>query len=178
MNPQGALSYLIGTLIDLYTSAVLLRLLLQWVRADFYNPVVQFLVTVTNPPLLRLRRFIPSIGRLDTASLVLAMLLQTAGVWLVTRLTPTGMSWAHILVFAGQKLIMTVLLLYFFLVIVAVILSWVGARFRHPVVPVVFQLTEPVLRPVRKVIPPIGGFDLSPVFVLIGIRFLLLLLGW
>jgi len=178
MNPQAAFTYLIGTLIDLYATAVLLRLLLQWVRADFYNPVVQFLVTLTNPPLLRLRRFIPSIGRLDTASLVLALTLQVLGVWIVSAISPSGARWPGILVFAVSKLLMTVLLLYFFLIIVAVILSWVGARARHPVVPLVFQLTEPVLQPIRRVIPPIGGMDLSPLFALIAIRFLLLLLGW
>lgn len=178
MNPQAAFTYLFGTLIDLYATAILLRLLLQWARADFYNPVVQFLVTITNPPLLRLRRIIPSIGRLDTAALLLAMALEVLGVWLVSLIAPSGMRWPAILIFAVQKLVMSVLLIYFFLIIVAVILSWVGARSRHPVVPLVFQLTEPVLRPIRKVIPPIGGIDLSPLFALIAIRFLLLLLGW
>jgi len=80
--------------------------------------------------------------------------------------------------FSVVKLVMTLLWTYFFLLIVAVILSWVGQRSRHPVIPLVFQLTEPVLRPIRRVIPAIAGFDLSPLFALIAIRFLLLLLGW
>ena len=79
---------------------------------------------------------------------------------------------------ALQAILATVLLTYFFLIIAAVILSWVGGQMRHPVIPLVFQLTEPVMRPIRRVIPPIAGIDLSPVFALIGIRFLLLLLGW
>ena len=74
-NITQAFSYLASTLIDLYITAVLLRLLLQWVRADFYNPVCQFLVKVTNPVLIPLRRVIPSIGRIDTASVVLMLLL-------------------------------------------------------------------------------------------------------
>ena len=77
-----------------------------------------------------------------------------------------------------MKLVMTVLTTYFFLIIISVILSWVGARLRHPAIPLVFQLTEPVLRPFRKFIPPIAGIDLSPLFALIAIRFLILLLGW
>lgn len=178
MNPGGALTYLFGTLIDLYATAVILRLLLQWVRADFYNPVVQFLVAITNPLLLRMRRVIPAIGRLDTASLVLAMGLEVLGVWLVSRLAEVNLSWPQIVIFSAQKLVMTILLTYFFLIIVAVILSWFGQRARHPVIPLVYQLTEPVLRPIRRVIPPIGGVDLSPLFALITIRFLLLLLGW
>lgn len=178
MNWTGAVSYLLGTLIDLYITAVLLRLLLQWVRADFYNPGVQFLVTITNPPLKRLRRWIPSIGRLDTASVVLMVLLEILGVWLATQLAPVTLNAAAIALLSLQKLLMTLLWTYFFLIIAAVILSWVGRGSRHPVVPLVFALTEPVLAPVRRVIPPIGGIDLSPLFALIAIRFLLLLLGW
>ena len=84
MNTTGAFIYLIGTLIDLYITAVMLRLLLQWVRADFYNPVCQFLVVITNPLLIPLRRVVPSIGRLDTASVVLMIVLELLGVSLVT----------------------------------------------------------------------------------------------
>ena len=77
-----------------------------------------------------------------------------------------------------MKLAATLLMTYFFLIIAAVILSWVGAQMRHPVIPLVYQLTEPVLAPFRKFIPPIAGIDLSPLFALITIRFLLLLIGW
>ena len=178
MNWSGALSYLLGTLIDLYITAVLLRLLLQWVRADFYNPVVQFLVAVTNPPLKRLRRWIPAIGRLDTASVVLMVVLEIIGVWLATQLAPVTLNPAAIALLSMQKLLMTLLWTYFFLIIAAVILSWLGRGARHPVIPLVFALTDPVLAPIRRVIPPIAGIDLSPLFALIAIRFLLLLLGW
>jgi len=174
----NAISYLVGTLIDLYVAAVLLRLLLQWVRADFYNPVCQFLVKVTNPTLLPLRRFVPSIGRLDTASVVLMYVMEWLGAWLVGQFGSTAMQWPQIMLFAAVKLLMTLLMTYFFLIMAAVILSWLGQGLRHPFVPLLFQLTEPVLRPIRKIIPPIAGIDLSPLFALIGIRFLILLLGW
>jgi YggT family protein len=177
-NGANAVSYLVGTLLDLYITAVLLRLLLQWVRADFYNPVCQFLVKVTNPALLPLRRLIPSIGRLDTAAVVLMMALELVGVWVVSRIASTPLDPVQIAVFSITKLLATLLMTYFFLIIAAVILSWLGGNLRHPVIPLVFQLTEPVMRPIRRVIPPIAGIDLSPVFALIGIRFLLLLLGW
>ena len=178
MNLARALSYLVGTLIDLYIAAVMLRLLLQWVRADFYNPLCQFLVKITNPLLIPLRRLVPSIGRLDTASVVLLVVLEFIGVWIVTSIIPNGMGWQQLLVFSLTKLAVTLLMMYFILIIAAVILSWVGARARHPIVPLIFQLTEPVLRPFRKWIPPIAGVDLSPLFAIIAIRFLLLLLGW
>jgi YggT family protein len=177
-NGANALSYLVGTLLDLFITAVMLRLLLQWVRADFYNPVCQFLVKVTNPALVPLRRVIPSIGRLDTAAVVLMLVLEIFGVWVVSRIAAAPLAPTQIVLFSVTKLLATLLMTYFFLIIAAVILSWVGANLRHPVIPLVYQLTEPVMRPIRKVIPPIAGIDLSPVFALIGIRFLLLLLGW
>lgn len=180
MNGSGAnaLSYLVGTLIDLYVAAVLLRLLLQWVRADFYNPLCQFLVKATNPVLVPLRRVIPSFKRLDTASVVLMLVLEIIGVWIIQQIGSVPMSVQQIVAFSATKLIMTLLMTYFFLIIAMVILSWVGQRMRHPVVPLVYQLTEPVLRPFRKIIPPIAGIDLSALFALIAIRFLMLLLGW
>lgn len=177
-NTGNAFSFLVGTLLDLYITAVMLRLLLQWVRADFYNPVCQFLIRVTNPVLVPLRRVIPPIGRLDTASVVLMLALEFLGVWIVSRIASSPLSLAGIAAFSVTKLLATLLFTYFFLIIVNVILSWVAGSSRHPVVPLVYQLTEPVLRPIRCVIPPIAGIDLSPVFALIAIRFLLLLLGW
>lgn len=177
LNSGNAFVFLLTTLIDLYVTAVLLRLLLQWVRADFYNPVCQFLVRVTNPLLVPLRRVIPSIGRVDTASVVLMLVLEFAGTWLATRLAPGIYPLSQVLAFSMLKLLMTLLWTWFFLVIAAVLLSWLGRGARHPVVPLVHQLTEPLLRPVRRVIPPIAGIDLSPLFVLIAIRFVLVLLG-
>jgi YggT family protein len=174
----NAFTYLTGTLVDLYVAAVLLRLLLQWVRADFYNPLSQLLIRLTNPALVPLRRVIPSIGRLDTAAVVLMLALEVLGVWLAGKIGSSAMTWQHIVTFSVIKLLMTLLMTYFFLIIVAVVLSWLGQNLRHPFIPLVFQLTEPVLRPIRKLIPPVAGIDLSPLFALIAIRFLMLLLGW
>lgn len=178
MSGSNALTYLIGTLIDLYVAAVLLRLLLQWVRADFYNPLSQFLIRLTNPTLVPLRRVIPSIGRLDTASVVLMLALELVAVTLISTIAAQDFTWQRVITYSVIKLLMTLLMTYFFLIIVSVVLSWLGRGVRHPFVPLVFQLTEPVLRPIRKVIPPIAGIDLSPLFALVGIRFLILLLGW
>ena len=180
MNPNGsnALIYLLTTLVDLYVTAILLRLLLQWVRADFYNPVSQFLVRITNPVLVPLRRVIPAIGRLDTASVVLMLALEFSVTWLVMQLGTARFALPQILLFSAVKLLATLLWTWFFLIIAMVLLSWVGRGLRHPVIPLVYQLADPVLRPFRRIIPPIGGIDLSPLFALIAIRFLLILLGW
>lgn len=174
----NAFAYLVGTLFDLYISAVMLRLLLQWVKADFYNPICQFLVKVTNPLLIPLRRVIPSIGRLDTASVVLMILLEILGVWLVTQINPIELQPMQLVIYSLLKLLATLLMTYFVLIIAHVILSWVGRGARHPIVPLIYQLTDPVLSPFRRVIPPIAGIDLSPLFALIAVRFLLLLIGW
>lgn len=178
MNPTGALIYLISTLTDLYVAAILLRLLLQWVRADFYNPLSQFLVKVTNPVLVPARRIIPSIGKLDTASVVVMLLLELAQLVIINLLAQSAYGFQFLLLFALQKLLVTLLVTYFVLIIARVLVSWIAAQSRHPLIPLIYQLTEPVLRPISRMLPPIGGIDLSPLIALIALRFLLLLLGW
>jgi YggT family protein len=178
MNGPGALIYLISTLTDLYVTAILLRLLLQWVRADFYNPLSQFLVKVTNPVLVPTRRLVPSIGKLDTASVVVMLLLELLQLVLINLIGKTEYGFQFLFLFAVQKLLITFLLTYFVLIIARVIISWIANRSQHPLIPLVYQLTDPVLRPISKLLPPMGGIDLSPLFALIALRALLLLLGW
>jgi len=178
MNLTGALIYLVGTITDLYVAAILLRLLLQWVRADFYNPLSQFLIKVTNPVLVPTRRIIPSIGKLDTASVVVMLALELVQLVIISQLSQANFAIQFLLLFAVKKLLVTLLVTYFVLIIARVVVSWIANQSRHPLIPLIYQLTEPVLRPFNKLVPPIGGVDLSPLFVLIALRFLLLLLGW
>ena len=178
MNLTGALIYLISTLTDLYVTAILLRLLLQWVRADFYNPLSQFLVKITNPVLIPARRLIPSVGKLDTASVVVMLLLEMLQLVIISLLSKTDYGFQFLLLFAIQKLLVALLLTFFILIIARVIISWIASQSRHPLIPLIYQLTEPVLRPISRLVPPLGGVDLSPLFALIALRALLLLLGW
>lgn len=178
MNPSGALIYLVTTLIDLYVAAILLRLLLQWVGADYYNPLSQFLVKVTNPVVIPVRRVVPSIGKLDTAAVVVMLALELVQLTLIGLLGGMDFSWSFLLLFALKKLLFTLLMTYFVLIIARVIISWIAGRTQHPLIPLVYQLTEPVLRPFARLVPAIGGIDLSPLFALIALRFLMLLLGW
>jgi YggT family protein len=178
MNPSAALIYLVGTITDLYVTAILLRLLLQWVRADFYNPLSQFLIKITNPVVVPARRVIPSIGKLDTASVVVMLLLEVLQLVLIGLISQTEFAFQFLLLFAIRKLVVALLLTYFVLIIARVIISWLANQARHPIIPLIYQLTEPVLRPFSKLIPPLGGIDLSPLFALIALRFLLLLMGW
>lgn len=178
MNPGGALIYLISTITDLYVAAILLRLLLQWVGADFYNPLSQFLIKITNPVLVPVRRVIPPIGKLDTASVVVMLVLEMLQLIIISLLGQMEFGIPFLLLFAVKKLLLTLLMTYFVLIIARVFISWVASHSSHPLIPLVYQLTEPVLRPFSKLIPPIGGIDLSPLFALIALRFLMLLLGW
>lgn len=178
MNLSGALIYLISTLTDLYVTAILLRLLLQWVRADFYNPLSQFLVKITNPVIIPARRLIPSFGKLDTASVVVMLLLEMMQLIIINLLSKSEYGFQFLFLFAIQKLLIALLLTYFILIIARVIVSWIASQSRHPLIPLIYQLTEPVLRPINRLVPPLGGVDLSPLFALIALRALLLLLGW
>ncbi len=172
-----AFSFLIEAAIGLYLVAVLLRLLLEWVRADYYNPLCQFLLTVTEPLAAPLARAFPRVGRLNTAVLLLLLLLQFIQTLLIQLLAGHGPDLLPVLLSTPLRLLRMLLVLYLFLIIAQVILSWVGQTMRHPILPLIWQLTEPVLRPIRSVLPAIAGFDLSPLVAILGIQFLLILLG-
>jgi len=169
-----AFVFLIDTLFNLYLMVVLLRLWLQSARADFYNPLSQFVVKATNPPLIPLRRFIPSIGALDTASLVLALLVAVAKL-LTLQLLAGSISIQLTLVGALMLLIAEAFNLVFWVVIIRAIMSWFSQG-RNPMEHLLSQLTEPLLSPIRKIIPPIGGLDLSVLVLLVGMQFLQILL--
>jgi YggT family protein len=163
--------YLIQTLLSLYLLAMLLRFLLQLARADFYNPICQFLVKVTNPLVIPLRRVIPGFAGLDMASLVLALLLQLAGI--VALLLINGLGLPNILlllVWAALGVVGLLVNIYFFALLAMIILSWIAPGSRHPAIYLLFQITEPVMAPFRKVLPAMGGMDFSPILVFILIN--------
>jgi YggT family protein len=166
------LVYLIQTLLSLFLLAMLLRFLLQLVRADFYNPISQFLVKVTNPLVLPLRKVIPGYGGLDLASLLLAMLLQLVGIAAILLLNGIGLpSIPLLLVWSVLGVISLLVNIYFFALLAMIILSWVAPGGNNPAIYLLYQITEPVMAPLRKLLPPMGGLDFSPilVFVLINI---------
>ncbi|KUM54897.1 YggT family protein [Rheinheimera sp. EpRS3] len=166
-----AVLFLIDTAFSLYLMVMILRLWLQLVRADFYNPFSQFVVKATNPLVLPLRRVIPSIGRLDTASLVLAYSIMLVKL-LVLQLIQSGqVLLVPSLVLSVVFLIKEILTLLFWILVIRALLSWFSQG-RSPVEHVMHQLTEPLLRPVRNILPPLGGLDLSVLVVLVGLQFL------
>ncbi len=176
---NNALVFIVTTLANLYIITFILRILLQWQRADFRNPLVQFILTVTNPLVLPLRRYVPPIYGLDTSSLLVAVLLKAlefAG--LLTLLCVTAPGLVAVASLTVLSLIRTVLNLYFFLILISVILSWVNTGGYNPMAALVSRLAEPVLAPFRRVIPPIGGLDISPIFAIIAIQALTMLVPY
>ncbi len=168
--------FLIQTLFGLYILAVLLRFLLQLVRADFYNPISQFLVNATNPPLKVLRRIIPGLGGIDLASLVLAWLLKSIEILLIILVSGSAVNLLAPLLWAIPELVELVINIYFFGILIQVILSWVSPGSYNPAVALLYSLTAPIMRPAQKILPPMGGLDLSPMLVLIGLVLLKMLL--
>ena len=168
--------FLISTLAGLYILVVMLRFLLQWVRADFYNPVSQFIVKVTNPPLKPLRRVIPGIAGLDMASVVLMLLLQFATLALIAWIRGAGFVPGVLFALSISELLNLAINVFIFSVLIQVILSWINPGTYNPVSALLYSLTEPLLRPARRLIPPISGLDLSPIAVLIGLQLLKMLL--
>ncbi|MEI2784009.1 MAG: YggT family protein [Candidatus Competibacter sp.] len=171
-----AVIFLIQTLFGFYILAVMLRFLLQCVRADFYNPLVQFLVRITNPPLLPLRRIVPGYRGLDLASVVLAFALQLAEVLLVTLLLDRNASVGGLLLLTVAELLKLLINIYLWSVVIQAVLSWFNPDPYHPAARVLAQLTAPLLRPARRLLPPISGVDLSPMLVIVALIFVSLLL--
>mgnify|MGYP006168647691 FL=1 len=167
-----ALIYIIQTLGSLYLLIVLLRFILQLVRADFYNPLSQFIVKATQPLVTPLRRVIPGFAGLDLASLVLAILVQL--LLMIVTLTLMGYNVGgfilQLLVWSVIGVTSLFLKVFFFALIISVILSWVAPGSYNPGAQLVNQICEPLLAPFRKLLPNLGGLDISPIFAFITIN--------
>jgi len=160
--------FLLNVIFGLYIFAVLLRFLLQLVRADFRNPIAQFLVTITNPPLKPLRRLIPGMYGIDFASVVLLLLLELVFQTLLAMLLNQPVTVATLLVKGIFDLLHSTLNIYLFGILIMVILSWINP-YPNPLSQLLGRLTEPLLRPARQTIPSFSGIDLSPMLVMVGI---------
>jgi YggT family protein len=173
MNPQGAFLFLLGFAIDLYIFLLLTRFLLQLVRADFYNPLSQFVVKATNPLLMPLRKLIPGYGGVDVAALVAVVALIVIKLVLISLLVHGALRFnaLQLLVFTVTETARLLLNYLFWAIILRIVLSWISPDPRNPVTLVVGQITEPVMAPARKILPPMGGLDLSPIIVLLLIQF-------
>ncbi len=156
--------YILQTIGSLYLLIVLLRFILQLVRADFYNPLSQFIVRATHPLLKPLRKVIPSLAGLDLASLVLAIVVQLVLMALTLMLMGYGLdNPVQLLIWSIIGVTALFVKVFFFALIISVILSWVAQGSQNPTVALVNQICEPLLTPIRRILPNLGGLDLSPI---------------
>jgi len=171
---MNAFKFLIEIAFDLFLMVVLLRFWLQLAKADFYNPLSQFIVKVTSPLVNPLRKVIPGFAGIDVASLILGFLIAFAKVSIVMLIIYGTWEPISALIGSAITLVKEAVNLVFWVLIIRAILSWVSQG-NNPMEAVFHQLTEPMLRPIRKVIPPIGGLDLSVLVLIIGIQFIQIL---
>lgn len=165
--------YVIRTLGSLYLMLVVLRFLFQLVRADFYNPISQFVAKATNPLLMPLRRVIPGLMGIDLAALVLALALQWLLLQLIVILIAGGLANPLLAIaWSAIGLISMTLSIYFWGLIISIIASWVAPFSQHPALLLIRQLVGPVMAPFQKLIPPIGGIDISPIFAFLVLNIL------
>ncbi len=162
--------FLIDTLFSLYILAVVLRFLFQWTRADFYNPISQFLVKITHPPLKALRRLVPSVGKIDTSSIVLALLLQMIANFSILALKGVMVSIGALVILSFTELANLVINVFVFAVFARAILSWFDPGNYNPASSLLQSLTEPLLGLCRRVLPDLGGIDLSPLVALVFLQ--------
>ena len=162
--------FLIDTLSSLYILAVVLRFLLQWCGADYYNPIAQFLVKATHPPLRFLRRFVPPIGKIDTSSIILALGLQMLTDFSILMLKSFSVSVGALTILSITQLITLLINVFIFSVFARALLSWLNPGTFSAATSILYSLTEPLLGTCRKFIPDLGGVDISPLVVLLFLQ--------
>lgn len=169
--------FLIDTLFTLYIYAVVIRFILALSRADFYNDISQFIVKVTNPVLVPVRRIIPSMGKLDTATIVLALALVFIKAFLIIAINGTSLNFVGLLFYSIIELIRIIIWMYIIALILQAVMSWFGNSHGNPFASILHSLTAPILKPIRNVVPMIGMLDLSPMVAIIGLNVLLIIVN-
>jgi YggT family protein len=167
---RDSVFFLVKVLSHLYLLLFLLRFIMQWIRADFYNPLAQFVVRATNPLVIPARRLIPATASFDLPTLVVLVVLQGAVIWVLTAIVGLSIDVVSMIQLIVFRLVYMTLTLYTWTILIYVILSWISPGGYHPLAMILGDLNEPVLRPFRRLIPPIAGLDLSPLLALILIQ--------
>ncbi len=177
MGAFGNVAYLlVNTLGGLYVLAVLLRFMLQVARADFYNPFTQAIVRVTDPAVRAFRRVIPGYRGLDFASLILALVAQCVCTFLLITTSGYAVPGAGLIItWSVVGLLSFILNIYFWAMMISIIASFIAPYSGHPALMLVRQITEPVMEPFRRLLPAMGGLDLSPIFVFLGLQIIRML---
>lgn len=169
MNPfTDSLILIVNVVFNIAMLVVLLRFLLQLVRADFYNPISQAIARFTNPLLVPLRRIIPGLGGMDIASLVLLLLLEMVAIWALGFIYGAGLvPPLLVLMWAPLGVVNFFLGFYLVAIFVMIVISWVAPGTSSPVAYLLYQITEPFMAPFRKLLPSMGGLDFSPMIAVL-----------
>lgn len=170
-----ALVFIVETFAQLYLLVLLLRFWLPILRADFHNPIAQGILRFTSPVIVPLRRIIPAIGRVDTATVLVALLIQYGTLLLILAImgqAAWGISEGLLptLLTAVIKLVMLSNNLFFFAIFIKIVLSWVAPQNVNPITSMLHTIAEPVLRPFRRIVPALGGLDISPIFAIVFLQ--------
>ena len=173
---MSALVYIINTLSMLVTFVFLLRFWLPWFGADFRNPIAQGILRVTSPVINPLRRIVPSIGRIDTATILVLFIVQAGTVLLIMFLSGNPITAKFVVLSSIMGLLQQSVRIFTFAIIIRIVLSWFAPQTHNPATALLASMTDPILRPFRRFIPPIGGFDISPLFAIIALTALGMLL--
>ena len=168
--------FLIDTVLGIYILLILLRFLLQITRADFYNPISQFIVRATNPPLVRLRRFIPGLWGIDLSALLLVLAMEAIRILLTAILLGHSPRIAGVVLLSIGEVTKLAVYILIFSIFVRALLSWFSNGLQHPVTRVLSSFTDPILHPTRRIIPATQGIDVSPLIVFIVLMLVLKLL--
>lgn len=168
---RDSLFFLVRVLSHLYLLLFLMRFIMQWIRADFYNPLAQFIVKATNPVIMPVRRVLPATASVDLPTLVVLIVIEVLATWLLLNIASAPVMLSEFAVYVLLRLVSLTLSLYTWTILVYVILSWIspGGGY-HPLTMILAELNEPVLKPIRRVLPMMSGFDLSPMLAVILIQ--------
>ena len=168
-NFASASIFLIQTFFGIYLILVMLRFLTQLSRADYYNPICQTIVKLTDPTIKPLRTVLPAVRGVDFATLAVALLVHLVAVILIMTMVegyffaPVYIAWALL------GIVSTILDIYFFALLISVVISWLAPHSNHPAIVLINELINPICEPARKIIPPLGGLDFSIIIVFMAI---------
>ena len=173
----AAIVFVLNVVVGLYLLLLLLRLFLPWVGASFHNPLAQGILKATSPLVIPIRRVLPPIGRMDTATVVVAFGVQYLLLWVLALIQSGQPRLVELAVLSVFALLFTTIRLFLYAIIIRVIISWISPGNFNPAIELIASLTDPIIRPFRRIIPPMGGFDISPMFAMLALGVATILLG-
>ncbi len=161
-----ALIFVVDQLASLYLLIVLVRLVLPWMGTSYTNPLTQAVMAATSPLVVPIRRIVPAIGKLDTATVIVALGIQFGVNWIISVLTKADIPLLQLLALSGVELVQMLIWMFLIAIFIRIIVGWIWPHSYHPLVGLLIAFTEPVMRPWRRLIPPFGPIDISPIFAI------------